>query len=150
MARWKPTRRPDVVPLDGRGAAHGRATELAQDESAHRASAGRGQHRHRGVAILVADRARDGCCADVGGTVRRVSDDGPSVPRGCGRGAIPDGPAADVSWLGSHCDPPPGGPHPRFPGTLPECVVGQSPRMTLETQAYARSVRDDLAAGKTL
>ena len=31
---------------------------------------------------------------------------------GCGRGAIPDGPAADVSRLGSHCDPPSGGPHP--------------------------------------
>src|SRR5215813_7646346 len=112
MARWNPSRRPDVVPLDRQGAVHGCATELAQDESAHGASAGRGHYRHGGVALPVAYRARDGCCAGVGRTVRRVSDDGPPVPRGCGRGAIPDSPAADVSRLGSHRDPPQGGPHP--------------------------------------
>src|SRR5215813_8028945 len=61
---------------------------------------------------VLTERPQDGCCPGVVGTVRRVSDDGPPVPRGGGRGAIPDGPAADVSRLGSHCDPRSGGPHP--------------------------------------
>jgi hypothetical protein len=41
MARWEPASRPDVIPLDKRGAAHGCATEL--NEGARRAPVGQPQ-----------------------------------------------------------------------------------------------------------